>query len=260
MLVAGVDVGGATAKAVIMKDAKIISHSLSQTGPDVTSIAKHVIQEAAKKANLSFDDIEYVSATGYGRISIPFADKTLTEISCHALGAKWAIPETRMVIDIGGQDSKAIHVYEEGNVEDFVMNDKCAAGTGRFLEVIAGVLEIPLNRLGPISLNAEKVCLISNTCTVFAESEVVSLRAQKEKVEDIIAGIHRSVAKRVCGMARRMGFREPVIFSGGVAKNDGVQRAIEEEIETELIIPEEPQLIGAIGAALSAASGFSKHR
>ena len=254
MLVAGVDVGGATAKAVIMRDGEILSHFICQTGPDVTRIARYVIEEAARKSACSLDDMECIVATGYGRISIPFAQKTLTEISCHARGAKWAIPETRMIIDIGGQDSKAIHVGDEGNVEDFVMNDKCAAGTGRFLEVIADVLEIPLTQLGIVASNADKVCPISNTCTVFAESEVVSLRAQKERVEDIIAGINRSVAKRVCGMARRMGFRNPVVFSGGVAKNDGVKRAIEEEIKAEIAVPEEPQLIGAIGAALFAES------
>jgi len=250
MLVAGVDIGGATAKAVIIKDHKIISYFLSQTGPDVARIAKHVIDEAAKKVFISFDDLEYIGATGYGRISVPFAGKSITEISCHAKGAKWAIPESKMVFDIGGQDSKAILVGEEGIVLDFVMNDKCAAGTGRFLEVISSVLEVPLSELGPVSLRADKPCSISSTCTVFAESEVVSLRAQKEKVENIIAGIHKSIAKRVCGMARRIGLKEPIIFTGGVAKNEGVRLAIEEELGMKLLIPDEPQFIGAIGAGL----------
>ena len=254
MLVAGVDIGGATAKAVIMNDGKIISDFLTQTGPDVTERAKYVIEQAAKKAALSFADLEYIVATGYGRVSVSFVGKAVTEISCHAMGAEWVMPETRMVIDIGGQDSKAILVGDEGNVEDFVMNDKCAAGTGRFLEVISNVLEVPLSELGRISLNAKNPCSISSTCTVFAESEVVSLRAQKETVENIIAGIHKSVAKRVCGMARRIGFINPVVFTGGVARNEGVRRAIEEEMKMELQIFDKSQLVGAIGAALFAAS------
>jgi len=210
------------------------------------------MEKALNTGHLAFEDLGRVISTGYGRNSVTYAQKAITEIACHAKGANFLYKEARMVIDIGGQDSKAILLGEHGKVEDFVMNDKCAAGTGRFLEVMAGVLGLELEELGKISLKSRAPCQISSICTVFAESEVVSLRAEKRSVEDIVAGVHQSAAKRVASMARPMGLARPVVFTGGVAKNSGVIKALEAELKTMLIIPEEPQIVGALGAALFA--------
>jgi len=208
-----------------------------------------------EKAGLpaSFDKLDYVLSTGYGRNAVSFSNKSATEIICHAKGAHFLIPETRAIVDIGGQDSKAIEVDEQGNVRDFVMNDKCAAGTGRFLEVMAEVLEAgSVSNMGPLSLMGTNPCHISSTCTIFAESEVVSLRAEGRGREDLIAGVHRAVAARVAAMAKRLRIRPEVIFTGGVAKNIGVKKALEDEFGMDIVAPEEPQIMGALGAALLA--------
>ncbi|UCD83526.1 MAG: 2-hydroxyglutaryl-CoA dehydratase [Deltaproteobacteria bacterium] len=255
MIVAGVDVGAATAKAVILKDEGIQGFSVIPTGYDVKLAADKVTKEALAKAGLSIsiDDLSCIVSTGYGRDAVGFADKAVTEILCHARGAHFLIPSTRTIFDIGGQDSKAIGVNENGNVTDFAMNDKCAAGTGRFLEVMAEVLEVgSVDKMGPLSLESKDPCKISSTCTIFAETEVVSLRAQGRSREDLIAGVHRSVASRVAVMGSRIAWKKDVIFTGGVAKNIGVKRALEGEIGMEIIVPDEPQIIGALGAALIA--------
>jgi len=252
MITAGVDVGAATAKALALDEDKILSYYIIPTGGDVVKAADLVIKETLARAGIDFDDLSHIISTGYGRHSVSYAQKAITEIACHAKGANFLFKEARMVIDIGGQDSKAILVREQGMVKDFVMNDKCAAGTGRFLEVMAGALGLRLEELGDISLRSKNACSISSVCTVFAESEVVSLRAEKESVEDIIAGLHQAIVKRVVSMAMPMGVAPPVVFTGGVAKNSGVIKALEAELKTTLIIPEEPQIVGALGAALFA--------
>ena len=252
MAVAGVDIGAIAAKAVILEDNHILGYAISPTGSDVVMAANKVLKDSLKKAGLTEKDLEHIVATGYGRISVPFADEKMTEISCHAKGAIWLIPETRMVIDIGGQDSKAIKCDERGNVISFAMNDKCAAGTGRFLEVMARALELPIDKFGRLSLKSKSPCGISSICTVFAESEVISLRAEKKDVEDIIAGIHKAVAKRIVTMATPIGIVSPITMTGGVAKNVGQRKALEEELGTKLIVPKEPQIVGALGAALFA--------
>jgi predicted CoA-substrate-specific enzyme activase len=202
---------------------------------------------------ISVDDLNYVVSTGYARSSIGFADKTVTEIICHAKGAHFVIPSTRFIIDMGGQDSKAIEVDAEGNVTNFVMNDKCAAGTGRFLEVMAQVLEAEsVAMMGPLALESKAPCTISSTCTVFAETEVVVLRADGKDRKDLIAGVHKAISARVAAMASGMSFRPKAVFTGGVAKNVGVKKFLEEEIGIELLVPDEPQIIGALGAALVA--------
>jgi predicted CoA-substrate-specific enzyme activase len=258
MAVAGVDIGAIAAKAVILEDNQIRGYAIAPTGYDVAMAAKKVLQESLKKAGLKEKDLEHIVATGYGRISVPFADEKMTEISCHAKGASWLIPETRMVIDIGGQDSKAIRVDESGTVTGFAMNDKCAAGTGRFLEVMARALELPIDKFGRLSLKSKNPCSISSICTVFAETEVISLRAEKKAVEDIIAGIHRAVAKRIVSMATPIGIVSPITMTGGVAKNVGQRKALEEELGVKLIVPKEPQIVGALGAALFAQKGQRK--
>lgn len=252
MIFAGVDIGSVSAKSVIFSDNQILGYSILPTGRDVEEVAKRVLDESLNAANLKENDIDRIIATGYGRISVSFAHGQMTELSCHARGASWLIPETRMVIDIGGQDSKAIKISEDGNIISFVMNDKCAAGTGRFLEVMAQALEMTLDEFSNLSLKSKNPCEISSICTVFAESEVISLRAEKKPIEDIIAGIHRSAAKRIVAMSTPMGIVKPITMTGGVAKNLGQRKALEQELGTKLMIPKEPQIVGALGAALFA--------
>ena len=258
MAFAGVDIGAVSAKAVIIEDNQIRGYAILPTGSDIVRVAEKVLKQSLNKADLNAKDLERIIATGYGRISVPFTDEKMTEISCHAKGASWLVPETRMVIDIGGQDSKAIKVGENGTVIGFAMNDKCAAGTGRFLEVMARALELPIDEFGRLSLKSKNPCSISSVCTVFAESEVISLRAEKKAVKDIIAGIHRAVAQRVVAMATPIGIVSPITMTGGVAKNVGQRKALEEELGTKLIVPEEPQIVGALGAALFAQRGQRK--
>ena len=253
MLFAGVDVGAATAKAVILRDGEILGYAIKPVGHDAKLAAHKVTREALDKAGLSIsiDDLDYVVSTGYARESIEFANKTVTEIICHAKGAHFMIPSTRFIIDMGGQDSKAIEVDPEGNVINFIMNDKCAAGTGRFIEVMAQVLEVgSVDEMGPLALKSNEPCHISSTCTVFAETEVVVLRAEGKDRKDLIAGVHKAVASRIAAMALGLTLRPDAVFTGGVAKNIGVRRFLEEKIGMELLVPDEPQIIGALGAAL----------
>ena len=252
MFVCGLDIGAATTKAVILNDNKIISYAVLPTGQSVKLVTDNVIDEAIKKDGLSISGFEYVVSTGYGRHSVSFADQAISEIICHARGANFLLPSVRTVIDIGGQDSKMIALDGDGNVTNFVMNDKCAAGTGRFIEVMAHVLEVSLEDMGKLSLNSQKPSLISSTCTVFAESEVVSLRAKGEPRENLIAGIHKGIASRTATMGRAIGFSKDVAFTGGVAKNVGVKRELENAIGIQINVPEEPQIVGALGAALLA--------
>ncbi len=252
MFVCGVDVGAATAKAVIIGDGEVVSHAILPTGYSVSLAADSVVQEALNKSKLSIPKFDFVVSTGYGRYNVAFSDKAVTEIICHAKGANFLLPAVRTIVDIGGQDSKVIALDGDGNVTNFVMNDKCAAGTGRFVEVMSKVLEVPLEEIGEVSLTSENPCAISSTCTIFAESEVVSLRAQGEPRENLIAGIHKAIASRVVVMGKSIGFNRDVAFTGGVAKNVGVKKFLEDGIGLEIVIPQEPQIIGALGAALIA--------
>lgn len=257
-LVAGVDVGAATSKALIMSDSQVLGYFIMDTGASVAKASNIVVEEALKTVGASQSDLGYVVSTGWGRDGVSFADKRVSEIICHAKGARFLIPEARSIIDIGGQDSKAISVDENGNVFSFVMNDRCAAGTGRFLEVMAKVLEVELTEIGAIALKSKDPCEISSTCTVFAETEVVAYRAEGRPVEDLLAGIVRSVARRVAMMAGSVNLSPELIFTGGVAKNIGVRKALEREVGLEMVIPEEPQIVGALGAAILAKAELSK--
>lgn len=257
-LVCGVDVGAATAKAVILNSSRILSAAVIPTGFSAAGAGEAVTKQALEKAGLSRSELKYIISTGYGRRAVSFAHKAMTEIICHGTGVSWLIPSARTVIDIGGQDSKVIGLDERGNVTNFVMNDKCAAGTGRFLEVMAAVLGIKIGDMGPVSLEGKEPCQISSTCTVFAESEMVSLRAEGKSREDIIAGIHKALARRVAIMGAPVGFRKEVVFTGGVAQNVGIKKALEDEIKLSIIIPPEPQIVGALGAALLARAELAK--
>ena len=263
MVCAGVDVGAATAKAVVINDGHILGHAVVPTGYDVKVAAETATLKALEAAGLSLPigKLEYVVSTGYARNTVKFANKSVTEILCHAKGAHFSIPEARTVIDIGGQDSKAIELDEDGNVKDFVMNDKCAAGTGRFLDVMSLVLEVgSIDNMGGLSLASRNPCVITSTCTIFAESEVISLRAEGKKREDLIAGVHDAIAKRVLAMANKINIKQKVVFTGGVAKNIGVKKALETAFANGIAIevPKEPQIIGALGAALLAAETIER--
>ncbi len=235
-------------KVVIMNQAMLAS-VIGPTGPEHRKLANRVMEEALARASLSFDDITYVVATGYGRINVPFADKQITEISCHARGVGYLLPEARTVIDIGGQDCKGIKL-KDGRAVDFVMNDKCAAGTGRFLEVTAEGLGVKLDDMGRLSLTAKNVVGISSTCTVFAEREVVAKLSDGVPLPDIIAGLHEAIAARIYGMVGRLKIEREVALTGGGAKNIGLVKALEAKLGYSVLVPPEPLLTGAIGAAL----------
>jgi predicted CoA-substrate-specific enzyme activase len=245
---AGVDIGSTMTKVVIMNRA-ILASVIGPTGPEHRKLANRVMEEALTRASLSFDDITYVVATGYGRINVPFADKQITEISCHARGVSYLLPEVRTVIDIGGQDCKGIKL-SNGRVVDFVMNDRCAAGTGRFLEVTAEGLGVKLDDMGRLSLEAKNKVEIGSTCTVFAAQEVVSRLSEGVPLPDIIAGLHEAIATRIYGMVRRLKIEREVALTGGGAKNIGLVRALEAKLGYPVLVPPEPLLTGAIGAAL----------
>jgi len=252
MIAAGVDVGSLTTKTVILQDNKIRAFSIIPTGADSEKAARECFERTLREGNLDSKDLAAVVATGYGRIRVPFATRNITEITCHALGAHWLFPDTRLVVDVGGQDSKVISIDDGGRVVDFVMNDKCAAGTGRFLEVMAQALEVKLEELGELSLRAKKRLVISSMCTVFAESEVISLIAEGQAKEDIIRGLHEAIASRIFGMMQRLRMERSVTMTGGVAKNKGIVKALEQRLKFKIHVPPEPQIVGALGAALAA--------
>ena len=236
-------------KVVVTDETKILASVTLHTDAEHRRMANKVMEEALAKAGLSFDDISYVIATGYGRMNVPFADGQITELTCHARGLASLFPNVRLGIDVGGQDAKALRI-RDGKLVDFVMNDKCAAGTGRFLEVIASALGLKVDDLGPISSRAASKVSISNTCTVFAEQEVVARLAEGASAESIVAGLHDSIAIRVARMTRKLKIEPDVVFTGGVAKNSGVVRSLEEHLGVKLFVPDDPLLTGALGAAL----------
>ncbi|MFC2069631.1 acyl-CoA dehydratase activase [Chloroflexota bacterium] len=247
---AGIDIGSTMTKVVIIDDSEeIVSYIISHTGAEHRRLANKVMEEALKKANLSFDDIDYVIATGYGRINVPFTDRQITELTCHARGVVKFLPSVRLAIDIGGQDAKGLKI-KDGKLVDFVMSDKCAAGTGRFLEVLSAALGLRVEDLGDISMKSRKKVLINNICTVFGQQEVISSLSEGEALEDIVAGLHDAIASRVGAMVRKLKIEPDVVFTGGVAKNIGVARALGEKLGYEIFTPDEPLLSGALGAAL----------
>ncbi len=250
---AGIDVGSLSTEVVILdQGGRVAGYSIVDTGVNSTESAVEALTGALARAGLERDTLTRIVATGYGRISIPFADKKVTEISCHAMGACRLFPDTGTVIDIGGQDSKVIRVGPGGKVLDFTMNDKCAAGTGRFLEVMATKLRVSLEEMGTLSLRSTKEAQISSVCTVFAESEVVSLVAQNHPREEIIRGLHRAVVNRVWSMVKSLGVTGAVTMTGGVAKNRGVVTLMEQKLGVPVHVHGEPQIVGALGAALLA--------
>ena len=258
MYYAGVDIGSTMTKVVILDDSLgIRSCVIGRSGPEHRKLAHRVMEEALGQADLNFEEISFVIATGYGRINVPFADRQITELTCHARGISHFFPEARTGIDIGGQDSKGLKI-DRGRLVDFVMNDKCAAGTGRYLDMVADSLGLKVSDLGAMSLKAGKKIKISNTCTIFAQQEIVSLIAEGALFNDILAGLNEAIAARVLGMFGRLRAEPAVVFTGGVAKNIGVARAISEKLGYEVLVPENPLITGALGAAVLAKEIMSK--
>ena len=250
---AGVDVGSTQTKAVILnEDRAIVGRSLIDTGANVIKAAESSFIAALGQANIDEEEVEYVVGTGYGRYRVTFGNSQVTEISCHGRGAVHLFPETRTVIDMGGQDTKAISVNAEGEIVDFCMNDKCAAGTGRFLQAAAAALDIPLDDLGPLSLQGQNPVKISTTCTVFAESEVLAWIGKGKKIEDVLWGVHQSIATRSVGLLRRVGINDEITFTGGVSLNEGMVKAIEGRLERRLNLSADSHYMGALGAAMFA--------
>lgn len=253
MIVAGIDVGSLTAEAVIFQNDQLAAWSIIRTGSDSPKTAQKALDEALAKTDIEQAEIQYTVATGYGRVVVPFANKNITEISCHAKGANWFFPKVRTVLDMGGQDCKAIRCNEVGKVKKFLMNDKCAAGTGRAMEVMAELLEVPLEEMGRLSLEIDGVPPpISNTCVVFAKSEVLSLIRQGTPRNLVLAGLCEATANRIKTLLNAVGMEEEFMVSGGISKNIGIIRRIEDKMGVKAQMCFEPQIVGALGAALFA--------
>ena len=250
---AGVDVGSTQTKAVVIDETRrIVSRALTDTGANVIMAAERAFREALATGDVREEEVEYVVGTGYGRYKVTFGNSQVTEISCHGRGAVQMFPKTRSVVDMGGQDTKAIRVSPTGEIVDFCMNDKCAAGTGRFLGAAAAALGIPLDQLGPTARQGERPVRISTTCTVFAESEVLSWLGKGKKMPDILLGVHQSIAMRSAALLRRVGIEEEVTFTGGVAKNVAMVDALNERLGTRVNMSDDSHYMGALGAALFA--------
>ncbi len=257
----GIDVGSMTTKVVLIdpeKMERILAFTIVSSGGAFRKAMDSALDQTLNLAGLKSKDIAYTVSTGYGRGIVPFSNAQVTEITCHARGVNLLIPEVRTIIDIGGQDSKVIRLDDQGRVANFVMNDKCAAGTGRFLEVMAAALGVQMGELGELSGKSVKVVKVSSMCTVFAESEVISLLSKECSKEDIAAAIHDAIARRITGMIGQSGLIERVAMVGGVSKNTGVVRSLEKMIDSTFLIPSEPQITGALGAALIASERFQQ--
>ncbi len=258
MITAGIDIGSVSTEVVIIGDDKnILGSAVFASQVDMEKTSLDALDASLEKSNIKKDDINYIVATGYGRNNVPFADKAVTEITCHAAGAHHLFPNTKTIIDIGGQDSKAIAIAAKKDgtprVADFIMNDKCAAGTGRFLEVMAAALNVDVKELGALSEKSTKEISISSMCTVFAESEVISLIHQKIPAEDIISGLHIAIVRKVLSLVQRIPVDDEITLTGGVMKNSGMRKALEKELAPKKVnLPEDPQIAGALGAAIIA--------
>jgi (R)-2-hydroxyacyl-CoA dehydratese activating ATPase len=269
MLTMGIDVGSRSSKCVILDDGELLTYGTIPTFPNIDKTAQAVVEAAVQRQtglwgeyrmplpdvkvdHLTIEDMDYVVSTGYGRAVVPFADRAITEISCHCRGAQWFVPGVSTILDVGGQDSKGIRVDAEGQVADFVMNDKCAGGTGRFLEIVAEALNVPLDEIGPLSLQNTKELPFSTTCAAFGRGAAVTMRKQGEEKADILAGLHEAVARRVTGLVNKVGFADEFVISGGIGRNVGLVSRIEQISGLKVTVPQEPMIVGAVGAAMFA--------
>lgn len=252
MIAAGIDIGSVATKTLIIDGAGVVlGHNIIPKGAMFTDSARRSFNEALQNSSVNEKDVAYILATGYGRSSVPFAHGNMTEITCHARGVHTLFPRVRTAIDIGGQDCKVISIDNLGRAQDFAMNNRCAAGTGRWLEVMAHVLGVGLDRMGEMALQAQEEIRISSVCTVFAESEVLSYMAGDARLEDVLGGVHRAIVERIVNsLVRRVGATKEVAVAGGGAKNIAIVKEIEKMLGTAVFVPDEPQLTGALGAAL----------
>ena len=256
---AGIDIGSLSAQAVILRGSEVVSYSNIIAGANRAETSNKVVDMALETRDLSREDLKYIVGTGYGRYQVPFANKNVTEITCHARGINYYFPNVRTLLDMGGQDCKAISCGERGQVMSFVMNEKCAAGTGRSIEVISKLLDIPLEEIGPRSLNIQETTpVLSNTCVVFAKSEALQLIRKGIAVNSVLAAYCDALARRVLSLINRIGMKQEFAISGGIAKNIGVVKRIEEYLGVKANICDEPQIVGAVGAALIAQNYFLK--
>jgi (R)-2-hydroxyacyl-CoA dehydratese activating ATPase len=256
MITAGVDIGSTASKSVVLKDGKILAQLIGPSTTNPARTAEEIFAASLKAAGVKKDEVAFVVGTGYGRAQVPFANENISELSCHGRGAHFFIPACRTVLDIGGQDTKVISIDHDGNLLDFAMNDKCAAGTGRFLEMMCRVLGLNLDQLGEMHFQPGEPAVIGNMCSVFAESEVINLVNEGAPLPGIIKGLHQSLASRVVSLLKRVGIDPEVVITGGVAKNRGVIDAIESRLSLKLTrFPDgvDPQIMGALGAAMIAA-------
>ncbi len=253
MLLAGIDIGSSSAKAVIMDDRSIVASGIILTGASSTAAASSVMELALAKSGIVMGDIDCIVSTGYGRVNVPFAQKNVTEISCHARGVNWYFPDVRTVLDMGGQDCKAIKCDEAGRVVKFALNDKCAAGTGRYLERLSKYTKVPLGEIGPRSLQpVSGPVAVDSFCAVFAENDVLLRIREGYQINDILAGAVDAIVERIVTIIQRIGAEEQLAISGGIAKNAGVVSRVEKRLGMKALIADEPQIIGAVGAALFA--------
>jgi len=252
MIVAGIDIGSRAAKAVVMRDGSILSSATCDTGPESIKTSRLAMEESLKGTGLSLNDVEYVVATGYGRVLVPFANENISEISCHARGINWYFPSVRTILDMGGQDCKAISCNGDGLVTNFVMNDKCAGGTGRFLEMIAEVLNTSLEEIGDLSLTSTSALPFNTVCAVFAKSEAIAHFRKGVAKSNILAGLHEAIATRSYNLLKRVTIREEFSITGGIAKNSGMVDRLREKVGMEPLLCQDPQIVGALGAALFA--------
>ncbi|TDA67542.1 MAG: 2-hydroxyglutaryl-CoA dehydratase [Clostridia bacterium] len=257
MLVAGIDVGSRNAKAVVMQNGEIVSYGVCDTGPSSAESAQEAVGSALRGTEFRLQDLDYVIATGYGRVLVPFANENVSEIACHARGAHWYFPSTRTILDIGGQDSKAINCNETGQVTRFVMNDKCAGGTGRFLESIADLFQVSLEEMGRMALQSKTVIPFGTSCALLARSEAIALLKKGVLKNDILAAIHNVLASRCYNLVQRVSLEPDFIMTGGVCKNLAMLVKIQEKVGREPLVPPEPLIVGALGAALFAEERFA---
>jgi (R)-2-hydroxyacyl-CoA dehydratese activating ATPase len=269
MLTMGIDVGSRSSKCVILDDGELLTYGTTPTFPNIDKTTQAVVDAAVQREtglwgeyrmplpdvkvdHLTIEDMDYIVSTGYGRAIVSFANRSITEISCHCRGAQWFVPGVSTILDVGGQDSKGIRVDADGQVADFVMNDKCAGGTGRFMEIVAEALNVPLSEIGPLSLQNTKELPFSTTCAAFGRGAAVTMRKQGEAKEDILAGLHEAVARRVTALVNKVGFASEFVISGGIGRNVGLVSRIEQISGLKVTVPQEPMIVGAVGAAMFA--------
>jgi len=277
MMTMGIDIGSRSSKCVILEDGKLLTYGTIETGPNILKTAQAVVEAAVQRRagkwgeyrmplpetkvdHLKIEDMACIVSTGYGRAIVPFAHRNITEITCHCRGAQWFVPGVTTILDVGGQDTKGIRVGPNGEVADFVMNDKCAAGTGRFMEIVADALHVPLPEIGPLSLKSTKALPFSTTCAAFGRGAAVAMLKEGERKEDILAGLHQAIATRVTALVKKVGIADKFAITGGIGRNVGMVSRIEQKLGgLKVTLPQEPMIVGALGAALFALDRARKH-